>query len=414
MEKLRVLAIIFAFLLAIGAAGFYTIKSLENDEVVADDVVVDDDVTDDQASGDENDALITNSSNLPSYSDILVDGVTIGVPFGNGRGVVALGDAIVTMHSVNGVVYVDRHTASGGGAEVSSVQLTTKGDNGYATPNSLTEENGLMLALWTGKDGMFAMFSHDDGKSFEAAQKIAERSNGNAVPSSCIWMETSSDPRAMIAWVDPEVGDGGPMYESTWNNGVWSEPEQILTDIGSEVLSSPSLNCEIDQQMMSFRYDQGGSLSVYHAVQTNDAWSDPVYIAPGADPHLAACNNTIWVGYHHGGARLSFSEDNGASWTHELLDETGKFGAIACEGSTVIALYGDYLSQKDANQKAEDSRRLGARVSFDSGTSWEDWRAAGEEVNQGTSTCDVSEDGSVVAYWRATGAARVATYPYED
>ncbi|MDG1949757.1 MAG: sialidase family protein [bacterium] len=329
-----------------------------------------------------------------------------GITFGNGTGMQIVDDAIVTLHSAGPTLLVTRHVFIDGEVVQEEVELYSEGS--WVSPAALSESNNTLIAMFNTRDGFFVSFSYDGGVSWEASEWITDAPVGAAVPTSCLWHE-GDELNAMLAWVAPEhQGDGGPLHVATLVDDVWGI--ERVSDY--PYISSPSLDCDADQQSMIIRVEESiektGDIDVYFLKREDGEWQEPQYIMRGADPHLAVCDGDYWVGYHDVGANLLHSDDGGETWESKVLSDTGKFGSIACDGDTVVVSWGQWPSLKDANSKAQ-TRGVGAQVSFDGGETWEEWKPAGDAQGQQISVTDV-KNGIVSIFWRTAESLILKTY----
>jgi hypothetical protein len=322
------------------------------------------------------------------------------VPFGNGKGLGVVNDAVLGIYTDSGSSYATRFTAEG----ETTVELMATGQSNASSLSTLGDD---ALALTYGGSGLTAFFSSDGGLSWTDGENVGSRSQGATVPTSCLW-EEDGNLKAMIAWVDPpQLGDGGPLYIRTWDGGSWSE----ITRVGDQKLaSSPTLACDEFARRMVYREGPTGGIDVWFTIETDGTFSEPVEIFSGADPHMAMCNDVIWVGYHHVGTSLAKSTDGGETWETEQLDQTGKFGSIACSSDTVVASWGHFPTLQAANNAigSDNQRSAYAKVSFDGGETWTSWKPAGEDVDQNVSTVAAAE-GVAYILWETSGAVRFAS-----
>lgn len=326
------------------------------------------------------------------------------VPFGNGKGLGLVEEAILSLYTDDGAVYAGRFSA---GVFENSVKIAPSGP-GFSSAASLSTLGNNALALVTGPLGIQGSWSDDGGYTWSGLESLAPQSDGAQVPTSCLW-EEGDDLLAMIAWVDPiQVEQGGPLYVRTFNGESWEETMQVGSQ---DFASSPSLVCNSEVRTMAYREGEGNAIDIWFATETDGSFDDAKEIFDGADVHMAICNETIYLGYHHQGAMLGISKDNGETWSNVQLDTTGKFGSIACSEDTVVVSWGHFPSLKIANDaKSNDNQRSAyAQVSFDGGETWNDWHPAGDSVDQNVSTV-AAEPGVAYMLWETTGGIRFASY----
>ncbi len=344
----------------------------------------------------------------PDYSELETeDGYKPFIPYGNGRGVQVTSSAIVTLQTMEaGQVSAIQHGLEE--EEVTQESVTVADGSGMAfSAASLSEVNDTLLAVWLSPSGITTGFSVDGGMQWGDEEVLTERPTGPSVPSSCLWQDDEGELRGMVAWVDPPTSeDGGPLYVAEYEGGAWGDAVQVGE---SELISSPSLACFSDHQSMVFRQDGDSGLHVHFTQRRDGEWEDPEEILLGADPHMAECGDDIWVGYHWNGARRGHSSDGGDTWTYETVDNSGKFGSIACEGNIVAYQWGDYASREAANTKDSTQRTVGVELSFDGGESWESWEPAEGEMEQSIASVDVY-DSEVIIFWRSPDSIRIKRY----
>jgi hypothetical protein len=350
---------------------------------------------------------VIEASPEPFYSEILTEnGKRPSVPLGNGKGVLVTNDAIITLHGESGTVYASRHEDVAGEAVVTSVVIDD--GLGNTNPSALSGTGDSVLAMWMATDGPSVSLSDNGGRTWGETTLLAERPVGSATPTSCTWIDSDNQVRAIAAWTAPPIsGDGGYLYAREFINGTWEEAVRVGTN---ELASSPSLACNSQGQMMALRDGDIGNLNVFLTIRGGDgSWPEPKKVFKGADPHMAWCGNRIWIGYHGIGAFRAYSDDGGDSWEKETLSKAGKFGAIACDEKTVAITWGDFEDLAAANGKDESKRKVGAAVSFNDGETWEDWRPAGEEVNQSIASLSILDE-TIAIFWRTLDRIRVTTY----
>lgn len=351
-------------------------------------------------SYDEQPASAQNAG-YPQYSEIAIPGDPLpSIPYGNGRGVVILSDALLTLHATGGQLIATRHSGSDGALtqEAVIIDTTSSTASGALSAGSLTNSDDTALGVWIGSKGIQASFSSDGGKSWGSHVALASRPVGPATPTSCVWKDQQGELNALVAWVaPPQKSDGGPVYMSRFAVGKWSETYRVGQ---LELASSPSLACDSTEQSMVMRNGQTNDLRLYFTKSSDGgiSWGEPKEVLRGADPNLAHCGDDYWIAYHWAGTKVAHSTDGGETWSVFTHDASGKFEAVACDGDLVAVTWGDYESQQAAQQKTSP-RKVGAAISTDAGANWFRWYPQGEDDHQSTGSLDV-DNGLVALFGR--------------
>jgi len=347
---------------------------------------------------------------LKRLDAVAADG-TVSVPLTNGRGIVTT-DVPVTVHTENGTLYAvrwtdppDKHAIATG---VGGTTVAARGEQVLVAYVALREE------------AIHARVSADGGVTWSEPASLGPRPAGPALPTACLYASDGAL-RQVVAWSAQPSESDGPLVVAQHDGRDWQRTEH--PSIRS---SGPALQCADDAPpeivWRDHRDGLGPRVALYHAFIDPDGGlpGEHRVLMPAFDPSVCATPDARYVGYHGAtnDAHLARSRDGGVTYADvdldpgtpalDLLDDSGKFVSVACDGPVVAATWGDWPTKSDAAGRTP-TRMLGMRVSTDGGQSWISLRPAGDDQDQGPATVAVAGE-RVLVMWKAPGTIRLAEF----
>lgn len=330
-------------------------------------------------------------------------GVT--TPLTNARGVALVDGSPVYLYVENGDLRFVRDGAT-----------TTLASPAHGAALAASGPN--LLVVYVQGSDVKALVSGDGGATWSTTTTLVTGHQGKT-PGACLWT-ARGQVYGMAAWSNGPAGSWSTLHAVPLAGGRWGAVSRVDVDNAVEDANAPALACGGDLVRLYWR--QGvteiGGIEVADLRQAaflpgTLTWTAPSTLVRNAyDPSACRSGSTVLLGYHASfAAWLAISGDGGRTFgPPTMLDPTGRFVSVDCDGGTAAVSWADYDTFTRAT--ADDHRRLGFTYTTDGGATWTTERPAGEATYQVLGTVDADATGRVAVVWtdRLVEAATVVTY----
>lgn len=343
--------------------------------------------------------LVSALVSLPAFAGVVT-------PLTNARGVALVDGTPVHLRTENGELQFVREGV-----------VTTLAFPAHGATLAASGPN-LLVVYIQGSD-VKALMSGDGGASWSTTTTLVTSHQGKT-PAACLWT-ARGQVYGMAAWSNGPAGSWSTLHAAHLASGRWGTVTRVDVDNAAEDANAPALACS--PQLVRLYWRQGvtevGGVEIADVRQAaflpgSLTWTSPATLVENAyDPSACRSGSTVLLGYHAGfAAWLAVSSDGGRSFgPPTMLDATGRFVSVDCDGGVAAVSWADYDTLTVAT--ADDHRRLGFAYTTDRGATWVAERPAGEDTHQVLGTVDADGSGRVAVVWtdRLDETATVAAYP---